>query len=202
MSQELGARVGELAERVERLEVQVARLLASQPVWVTRPPIETVVEELPRHATDRYQTRGLAQITHLVVHHSATRDTVTAEQMARYHVHTLDWPGIGYHFVIAADGTVQQTNELTSISYHARQANRTSVGICFTGNFKETIPHEAQLASGGHLIAWLLQQLGLPIEHVGGHRSHVPGTSCPGDQWDAGQMWCDLLRARIKGHGR
>jgi N-acetyl-anhydromuramyl-L-alanine amidase AmpD len=198
MSHDVQEWVGDLAERVQRLEDQVARLLASVPIRVSKPPIAYVVDDLPRHATDRYDTRGVAQVTHIIVHHSATRDTVTAEQMARYHVNELDWPGIGYHFVIAADGTIQQTNELTSISYHARQANRFSVGICFTGHFKETIPREAQLASGGHLIAWLLQDLRIPLENVDGHKRHVPTTTCPGEQWDSDQMWGELLRARIK----
>jgi hypothetical protein len=196
---ELREQVSTLAERVEGLEEQFARHLSSQPVLVDRPRIEYAVESLPRHATDRYDTRSLDQITHIVVHHSATPAKVTAEQMARYHVNDLDWPGIGYHFVIATDGTVQQGNELTSISYHARQANRYSVGICFVGNFKEVVPPEAQLASGGHLIAWLLQEMDLPLGRVGGHKEHVPTTSCPGDQWDSGQMWRDLLLARIKG---
>ena len=65
------------------------------------------------------------------------------------------------------------------------------------GDFKDTIPPEAQIESGAHLVAWLLQELDLPLENVGGHKRHVPRTSCPGDQWDAEQQWGELLYARI-----
>jgi N-acetyl-anhydromuramyl-L-alanine amidase AmpD len=195
---ELQGQVSSLTERVERLEEQVARLLSAKPPTVTKPAIDYVVNELRRHPTDRYSKRSMGRITHIVVHNSATRDTVTADQMARYHVNELDWPGIGYHYVIAADGTIQQTNELTSVSYHARQANGFSIGICFIGDFKDTIPSPAQMDSGAHLIAWLLQELDLPQENVEGHKAHVLSTSCPGKQWDSGQRWGDLLHARIE----
>lgn len=206
---ELREQVSSLTGRVAGLEEQMARLLVPTPPvlqsprvskssGVPKPPIRYIVEGLRRHPTDRYSTRSLDQITHIVIHHSATRDTITAEQMARYHVNELGWPGIGYHFVIAADGTIWQTNELTSISYHTRQANRYSVGVCFVGDFKDEPPSEAQLNSGGHLIAWLLQELSISLENVGGHKKHVLSTSCPGDQWDAGQQWGELLRKRIE----
>jgi N-acetyl-anhydromuramyl-L-alanine amidase AmpD len=195
---ELREVVANLHRRLTRLEKQVTTLSSLVPIPVDRPPIEYIVHGLPQHPSDRYQARSLDQITHIAVHHSATRDTVTAAQMARYHVNELDWPGIGYHFLISVDGTIQQTNELTSVSYHAREANRTSLGICFIGDFKEVVPPETQLASGGHLIAWLMQELDIPLENVDGHKRYVPSTSCPGDQWDSGQKWGELLHARIQ----
>jgi N-acetylmuramoyl-L-alanine amidase len=167
------------------------------PGEVSQPTIEDVVDSLPQHETERYRTRSLDQITHLVVHHSATRPDVSAERMARYHVQDLGWPGIGYHFVIDEDGTINRTNELASVSYHAVQANAYSVGICFTGNFTEAIPPEAQLDAGAHLIAWLLQELDLPVDRIHGHREQVSGTTCPGDQWFTGRRWRDLLLTRV-----
>ncbi|MEA3344648.1 MAG: peptidoglycan recognition family protein [Chloroflexota bacterium] len=163
-----------------------------------KPPIKDIVDELPKHPTKRYRARRREDITHIAVHHSAVAPSVSAERIARYHVENLDWPGIGYHFDIAADGTIYQTNELTTISYHARDANTYSIGICFAGNFTDAIPTEAQLRSGGRLIAWIMQELSIPLDHVRGHKFYVPTTACPGDQWDEGQEWKGLLQAQIE----
>ncbi len=202
----IGREVYESRQRIQELERQVASLQARiaeleivvPPGKVSQPTIEDVVDSLPQHETERYRTRSLDQITHLVVHHSATRPDVSAERMARYHVQDLGWPGIGYHFVIDEDGTINRTNELASVSYHAVQANAYSVGICFTGNFTEAIPPEAQLDAGAHLIAWLLQELDLPVDRIHGHREEVSGTTCPGDQWFTGRRWRDLLVTRVQ----
>lgn len=192
------ARIQELEEQVARLDQEIVELKTLLPlVEVDKPPIEDIVDQLPKHATERYATRSLEDITHVVVHHSATRPGVTAEQMARYHVDAHGWPGIGYHFVVTEEGILQQTNELASISYHAAAANASSIGICFTGDFTSAVPPESQLESGAHLIAWLLQELDIPVDRVQGHKVFVSGTTCPGEQWDKDQRWGDLLRTRI-----
>jgi hypothetical protein len=192
-------RIAELEEQVARLQARIAALEAVVPPGhVSKPAITDIVDALPKHPTKRYDTRSLDEITYLVVHHSATRPDVSAERMARYHVEDLGWPGIGYHFVIDEDGTINQTNDLASVSYHAAQANAYSVGMCFTGDFTETIPTEEQLDAGAHLIAWLLQELDLPIDRIHGHREEVSGTTCPGEQWASGQKWRDLLLARVR----
>jgi len=53
------------------------------------------------------------------------------------------------------------------------------------------------MESGAQLIAWLLQELDIPLDHVQGHKAHVQTTSCPGDQWDSGQRWGERLRDQI-----
>lgn len=186
--------------RLKPLGREVLRLreMVRQPrPMVVRPPIIDRVYDLPLHPERRYETRTLAQIRSLVIHHTATDPSVGIEAIARKHVNELGWPGIGYHFVIDADGQIYQTNDLTTISFHARQANPFAVGIAFCGNFDEAIPTNAQLESGGRLCAYLLRELSLPLENVRGHRAFV-STECPGRNWAEGTVWRDMLIERIK----
>ncbi|MFQ5343326.1 MAG: N-acetylmuramoyl-L-alanine amidase [Anaerolineae bacterium] len=163
---------------------------------VVRPPIIDRVYDLPRHAERRYATRRLAQIRQLVIHHTGAAPSFGIEAIARKHVEELGWAGIGYHFVIEAGGQIYQTNNLTTVSFHARHANSTTVGIAFCGNFDEAVPTEAQLESGGWLCAYLLRELSLPVENIRGHNAFV-STGCPGGNWTEGAVWRDALIEQI-----
>ncbi|OXB94689.1 N-acetylmuramoyl-L-alanine amidase [Parageobacillus galactosidasius] len=135
---------------------------------------------LKKHPTKKYKTRSLGVITHIVVHHSLTK-TGSAKAYAEYHVDTNGWPGIGYHFHIAKDGSVDWTNSLETISYHVGNSNKTSIGIVLTGDFRVEKPTEAQMNSLIALIRYLKKLLSIPTTNVKGH-SEMPGYSwkqCP-----------------------
>jgi len=159
---------------------------------VPRPAIEMLVERLPQHKTKRYRRRSLDAITHIVVHQSGVAANIALADIAQYHVDELDWPGVGYHFYILPDGTIQQCNALETVSYQAGPANPYSVGICFAGKFDQFVPTAAQIDAGARLIVWLLHTLALPVENVVGHndlpffQGKIP---CPGQQWRQGLHW-------------
>ncbi len=195
-----------LQEEVNELEAKLEEQRMAHPPSITvvpsgavvpKPKMENTIDALPKHPTNRYQTRALESIKYLVIHHTAVPPSVGTERIAQYHVDKKDWPGIGYHFFVAADGTIYQTNELTTISYHAQQVNPTSVGICLAGNFTDEIPTAAQLDSAAELCAYLLGELKLRVESVKGHKEFV-STQCPGAQWDGGQTWRNTFFERIE----
>jgi hypothetical protein len=163
---------------------------------IARPLIQDLVGVLPKHATKTYGTRALSSITTLVIHHSATVPTITPQRIAQYHVKNLDWPGIGYHFLVSADGIIYQGNVVETVSYHATKANPFGVGICFLGNFTEDVPPPPQLQAGAHLVAWLMQELNVALDNVEGHLKFT-ATACPGNQWLKGKKWKELLREEI-----
>ncbi len=163
---------------------------------ISPPTIENLIDKLPKHDTKQYKTRPLRNITHLVIHHSAVPPSVLPKRIAQYHVSKQDWPGIGYHFLVGEDGTLYQGNALETMSYHAVKANPYSAGICFLGNFTKTVPPPAQLRAGAHLAAWLMQELGIPLDNMRGHKEYMD-TACPGEQWLKGQMWKRMLRQEI-----
>ncbi len=193
----IGAEVIHLREQL-RNEKQ-APLPQPSGIVLGIPPFELVnqVGSLPRHTTARYPSRPLDHIRQLVIHHTGAAPTVGAEQIAGYHVTTLGWPAIGYHFVIDTNGRVAQTNALATISYHARQYNGSGVGIALVGNFAHSAPSHEQLDGTAVLCAWLLRELSLPIESIKGHQELV-NVVCPGDQWIEGARWKFDLMDRVQ----
>jgi N-acetyl-anhydromuramyl-L-alanine amidase AmpD len=183
--------IADLEARIEELSQQPP---SGGPV---KPSMVDIVDELPKHATDRYPTRTLTGIRQVVIHHTATGPTITPQRLAEYQVNTLNKAGIVYHFVVAADGQIYHTNRLETVSDHAYSRNRESVGVCFPGNFTNTIPTQPQIESGGRLCAWLLAVLGLSPSDLVGLGEFV-NTQSPGKQWLKGQRWKDQLLAEVE----
>ncbi|OQA38711.1 MAG: N-acetylmuramoyl-L-alanine amidase [Chloroflexi bacterium ADurb.Bin325] len=190
-----------LNSRIAALEQQIRQLQAGGAAGSLKTPppeINDIVDKLPRHATLKYDTRPRSKITHIAIHHSAAPANVTAERIAAYHV-ANDWPGMGYHFYVQPDGVINQTNRLETVSYHVYNNNAYSVGISVAGNFMNgVIPTQKQIEQVGHLVAWLMQELNIPLANVMGHKEFPQNaTACPGSDWSAGQSWKKLLQERI-----
>jgi len=168
-----------------------------EPLHIPQPTWQDVADSLNKHPTKQYATRRLEAIEHIVIHHSAITPTVGAQRIAEYHVNNLDWPGIGYHFVVDDQGIIYRTNPLETVSYHAGNINRSGAGVCFLGNFTDDVPTSAQLESGGKLVAWLVQELKLTNDEIKGHKEFM-NTQCPGKQWLQGQQWKRMLLARVE----
>lgn len=47
------------------------------------------------------------------------------------------WAGIGYHFVIRKDGTIERGRPLSVVGAHAQGDNLHTIGICMAGNFEK-----------------------------------------------------------------
>lgn len=195
--------IADLREYIALLELQlsVARESAGTPGTtpasqrVEPPPIRDITASLAHHATERYLNRDRKTIKKLVIHHTGVPASITTERIAAFNVTKNGWPGIGFHYVITDDGTIQQTNALETIAYHAGNDNDAGIGIAFAGEFSHTTPTSAQISRGGHLIAWLLNTLSLPPSAVVAHKD-VADTPCPGKEWDNGQNWrASLMQA-------
>ena len=186
-------------------EEAAAKATAPGSYVVPAPPMRNIVDQLPRHVKLRYDRRPLSQITHLAIHHTAAPPRVGPARIAELHVAAEPargkeaWPGIGYHFFVHEDGAIEQTNKLETASYHLVRHYAYSVGIVFAGSFMNgKIPTSAQLRSGAHLVAWLMQELKIPLARVWGHREFPDNmTVCPGGEWTQGNRWRDLLFERI-----
>ncbi|HMN29890.1 MAG TPA: peptidoglycan recognition family protein, partial [Caldilineaceae bacterium] len=196
-----------LEEENHRLKVEVAEKTQLSRGFVIPPPsLRKIIDDLPRHPTLRYERRSLNSITHLAIHHTAAPATLGPARIAELHIAPDTargkeaWPGIGYHYFIHADGAIEQTNELEAASYHVYRHNGYSAGVVFAGSFMNgKIPTTAQLRSGAHLVAWLMQELNIPLARVWGHREFPENsTVCPGSEWTAGNRWRDLLFERIE----
>ncbi|MEZ4832151.1 MAG: peptidoglycan recognition family protein [Caldilineaceae bacterium] len=191
----------------ERLRREVDALRA-EPQRVRRidaPDIVDIVNQLPQHPSLRYDERRRNLITHVAVHHTAVPPHVGPERIAELHVSEdpsrgkRPWPGIGYHYFVRADGRILRTQPLERVAYHTAGHNEYTVGVVFAGSFMNgVVPTPEQLSAGAALIAWLLQDLNIPMQHVWGHREFPDNrTACPGSEWLEGRKWRDLLYAEI-----
>ncbi|WP_181186265.1 peptidoglycan recognition protein family protein [Alkalicoccus urumqiensis] len=136
--------------------------------------IVNISASLARHAEKTYKKGG--KPNRITIHHSAV-NSGNARAYARYHV-GKGWPGIGYHFVITPDGTIQQCWDVSTITFHTGGANRGNIGICLDGNAAFT---SEQHAAWKNLCRVLCMRYHIPENNVRGHREW-PGqrTGCPG----------------------
>lgn len=119
----------------------------------------------------------------IVLHHtggSAGEDPDASEIDAIHR--RLGWSGIGYHYLIRKDGSIEQGRPSFGVGAHAEGANRESLGVAFCGNFCEEEPTTAQIESAAMLIAVLGEAFGFEPDaaHIVGHRD-LAATACPGD---------------------
>lgn len=96
-----------------------------------------------------------------------------AAEIDRWHK-ARGWRGIGYHFVILRDGTVEVGRPLNQIGAHVRGHNRTSVGTCLIGKTEVTSEQFTSLR-----VLHLTLKAMLPELQVCGHRQLDPHKSCP-----------------------
>lgn len=171
---------GDLADGLAAQARPVYRRIQPPGPAPQKPAIIDLVDSLERHARDRYFRRK-SPPQFVVLHHSGSRHGPNAElsvrAIARYHVRTRGWPGIGYHYVVGADGSIFQTNRHETVSYHAGGVNEKSLGVCLLGNFVSGPPPAAQVAAAVRLLTYL----NLPVKP---HRA-VSRTACPGQAWEA-----------------
>ena len=144
-----------------------------------------------------YEERTSTEV--IVIHHAGfpegDKDS-SAEGIHKFHREVNGWAGIGYHFVIRKDGTIEQGRKPLAVGAHAYKHNKNSVGICVAGNFELAEIKSAQLNSLKLLTAWLCQKYKLnPMKRgvIVGHRN-FNDTDCPGKnlyaKLDEIRYWC------------
>lgn len=131
--------------------------------------------------------------THIIIHHSLTKDseTVSWNAIRRYHIETLGWRDIGYHYGIELVGDYYEVligRMLGEVGAHCSQAgmNKKGVGICCLGNFDiATIPTQ-QFSRLVALTTSLMDMFEIPAGNVEPHSKYATYKSCPGSlfPWD------------------
>lgn len=141
-----------------------------------------------------YEERPSTEV--IVVHHAGFPDgdkDSSAEDIHKFHQEVNGWAGIGYHYVIRKDGTIEQGRRPKAVGAHALHHNKNSVGICVAGNFEIAKPNDKQMDSLKLLTAWLCQKYSLDPMRKGvivGHRN-LNDTDCPGKN-----LYCRLEELR------
>ena len=139
-------------------------------------------------------------VTHLIVHHSATGNTSSnwAAVVASFfdtHVNTNGWADIGYNYLIAPDGTlfVGRGGGENVQGAHFCGLNANTMGICMIGTYTTEAPTAISVEKLKKMLAWKASEKGIdptgrsPLANYPNSYSNISGhrdgcaTSCPGD---------------------
>ena len=119
----------------------------------------------------------------IIIHCAATRPDkdIGVAEIDLWHKRR-GWCGVGYHYVIRRDGTVQIGRPFDAVGAHAHPYNHRSVGVCLVGGLNaagqpEAVFEQAQWESLRRLIGDLQDRY--PDAALLGHRDVNPNKACP-----------------------
>lgn len=122
-------------------------------------------------------------ITLLIVHCSAVRpnQTSSAKEIDEWH-RARGYPnGIGYHYVIRRDGSIEKGRPEEMIGAHVKDHNRHSIGICYEGGLNaEGKPEDTRTPEQRAILRALLEELhkSYPRALIVGHNT-FSAKACP-----------------------
>ena len=133
-------------------------------------------------------------ITLIIVHCSANRagSALRLADIDRYH-RSLGWKGCGYHYVIPADGAVEEGRPLSQVGSHCRGHNSHSIGVCYVGGLDARgNPADTRTPAQRVALRKLLERLHrkYPKAVIVGHRDLDGHKACP--CFDAVREYLDL----------
>lgn len=144
---------------------------------------------------------SMNNITHIVVHYSATYPDqhIGVKELDAMHK-KRGWKGVGYHYVIKRDGTVQKGRPDDEVGAHVANQNSGKLGICWIGGIDRASGSNvgvdnrtaAQTAALIKLIKDLLVKH--PQAKVVGHRD-LAATLCPG--FDVIPWWHSVMHPGV-----
>ena len=120
--------------------------------------------------------------THIAIHHSLSGKDTDIDDVYQWHVNERGWQDVGYHFVIPADGKLQEGRKLSMDGAHTRGWNDKAIGICLMGNFNKKRPTDHQLDTLERLVDGLMKIYDIPVKNIKGHRD-LDNRTCPGDNF-------------------
>ena len=123
------------------------------------------------------------KITMLIVHCSAVRpgQRSSADDIDVWHKEK-GWKGIGYHFVVRRDGTIEKGRPVEEVGAHCYPHNRHSIGICYEGGLDELGKAvDTRTPEQKRVLRELLEELHrrYPEAIIVGHRDITHDRKCP-----------------------
>ena len=138
-------------------------------------------------------------ITLIIVHCSSVRpyQSSSAEDIDKWHknkvTHGIHWKGIGYHYVVRRDGTIENGRPLWEPGAHCVGHNKHSIGICYEGGLdNEGVEKDTRTPAQVKTLRSLIEELHaqFPKALIVGHHDLNPDKPCP--CFDVGAEYKDL----------
>lgn len=139
------------------------------------------------------------QTRQIIIHCTATcpATLVTVRDIEQWHKER-GFVGIGYHFVVARDGTVYPGRPIDTVGAHCKGHNSDSIGVAWIGGLSDSTGQpednrtEAQKLALRRFVAFL-KGCYPTISEVWGHNHYNPAKVCP--CFDANCELCSLVRS-------
>lgn len=117
----------------------------------------------------------------IVIHCSATKEgqDFGAADINRWHKER-GFNGIGYHFVIRLDGTIEAGRQLALAGAHTTGHNKTTIGICYIGGLDASgKAKDTRTDAQKKALRWLITAIKTHLPYglgltVKGHRDYSP----------------------------
>jgi N-acetylmuramoyl-L-alanine amidase len=125
----------------------------------------------------------MRQINRIIIHCTATpegRDH-TAKEIDRWHK-AQGWSGIGYHYVIRLDGTVESGRPIDKVGAHVKGHNADSIGVVYVGGCDKAMkPKDTRTPAQKEALRELVAKLkgSYLTATVHGHNEFDKGKACP-----------------------
>ena len=135
-------------------------------------------------------------ITLIIIHCSAVGpwQRSSAADIDRWHHDRGFHNGIGYHYVVRRDGSVETGRPLEMVGAHCTNHNKHSIGVCYEGGLDaEGRPADTRTEEQKVALRNLLLQLHerFPKAIITGHNVFNPMKTCP--CFDAVKEYKDLM---------
>lgn len=121
-------------------------------------------------------------IDKIIVHCSATPEgrDVSAATIDDWHKQR-GWSGIGYHYVVSLDGTIEYGRDINKTGAHVKGHNKGSIGLCYVGGVDSDMnPKDTRTEQQKESLLLLIKTLKKmhPGAEVYGHRDFST-KACP-----------------------
>jgi len=134
-------------------------------------------------------TGSLGKVEYITLHHLGGGHDMSAQQVHNLHINNNGWAGIGYHYLIRWDGTIERGRPEDLLGAHVENHNTGNIGINVSGTWMEgeeyPEPSDEQMKSLVSLVADICKRHDIQItrDTLKGHRdwSGHESNSCPGD---------------------
>lgn len=124
----------------------------------------------------------MRKINEIIIHCTATPAgrNVSIGEIDRWH-RARGFNGIGYHFVIALDGTVIKGRDITLAGAHCKGHNANSIGVCYVGGCDASMnPADTRTSAQRTALQRFIRHLRdlYPEATVHGHNEYA-AKACP-----------------------
>ena len=132
-------------------------------------------------------------INKIIVHCSATPEgrDVDAATIDMWHKER-GWSGIGYHYVIKLDGSIEYGRDINKTGAHVKNHNKGSIGICYIGgcdaSMKDKDTRTQEQKESLLLLLKTLKKMH-PDATIHGHNEFAP-KACP--CFNANEEYCNI----------